>query len=164
MCGSEHTLGGPINYRTLNSSSKIAELKHTLMHKCMTFSASRLCHRFLISAWSGSTRYHNALPKKVSSDVKSLYNDCLMHSVFAKNLNLSQDEDSDTQIHTIHYFIAEIHPVSIHWRRMHAILLLCWGIRCLNTLLSYTQHYYIVVVYTTLIHCWAIPNPYTLLR
>ena len=32
MCGSKHTLGGPKNYRTLNSTSKIAEFKHTLMH------------------------------------------------------------------------------------------------------------------------------------
>ena len=32
--------------KTVNSSSKIEASKHTLMHKCTTFSASRLLHRF----------------------------------------------------------------------------------------------------------------------
>ena len=35
---------------------------------CTTFSASRLFRRFSMSARSGSTRYHNALPNKISSD------------------------------------------------------------------------------------------------
>ena len=30
-----------------------------------------------------------------------------MHSVFAENFNLSQVKDSGTQIHTLHYYIAE---------------------------------------------------------
>ena len=68
VCGSKHTLGGPINYRYLNSSSKIAEIKHTLMHKCAKISTSRLFHHFLMSARSGSTRYHNALPNKINTD------------------------------------------------------------------------------------------------
>ena len=68
MYRSKHTLGGPINYRTMNSSSKIAELKHNLMHKCTTFLASRLFHRFSMSALSGSTPYHNALSNKISSE------------------------------------------------------------------------------------------------
>ena len=68
MCGPKPTLGGPINYRTLNYSSKNAELKHTLLHKSTTFSASRLFHSFLMSARSGSTRYHNSLPNKMSTD------------------------------------------------------------------------------------------------
>ena len=101
MCGSKHTLGDAINYQTLNSSSKFAELLHTLMHKCMTFSASRLVHHLLVSARSGSTRYHIELPNKISSDRTSKYIDGLMHSVFAENLNLSQSKDLDTQIHTI---------------------------------------------------------------
>ena len=33
--------------------------------------------------------------------------DELMHSVFAENFNLSQVKDSGTQIHTLHYYIAE---------------------------------------------------------
>ena len=125
MCGSEHTLGGPINYRTLNSSSKIAELKHSLMHKCTTFSASRLFHCFLMSARSGSTRYHNALPNKINSDGTSYYIDGLLHSVFAESLKLSQDKELDAQIHTIHYLIAELYLVLIQWLRVHAILILC---------------------------------------
>ena len=68
MCDSKHTLGGPINYGTLKSFEEIAELKLTLMHKCLTFSASRLFHRFLMSAQSGSTRYHNQLSKNIISD------------------------------------------------------------------------------------------------
>ena len=35
----------PINYQTLQSSSKIAHLKRTLMHKSETSSPSRLFHR-----------------------------------------------------------------------------------------------------------------------
>ena len=30
-----------------------------------------------------------------------------MHSVFAENFNLSQVKDSGTQIHTLHFYIAE---------------------------------------------------------
>ena len=45
-----------------------AELKHTLLHKCTTFLASRLVHRFLVCARCGSTRYHNALRNKINSD------------------------------------------------------------------------------------------------
>ena len=139
MFGSKQTLGGLINYPTPYSSSKIAELKHTLMHKCTTFSASRLFHRFLMSARSGSTRYHTALPNKINSNRTSYYNEGFMHSVCAESLNLSQVKDSDIQFHTIHYYIAEIYPVSLHWWGVYAILLLCWGLRWLNTLLSYTQ-------------------------
>ena len=139
MFGSKQTLGGLINYPTPNSSSKIAELKHTLMHKCTTFSASRLFHRFLMSARSGSTRYDTALPNKINSNLTSYYNDGFMHSVCAENLNLSQVKDSDIHFLTIQYYIAEIYPVSLHWWGVYAILVLCWGLRCLNTLLSYTQ-------------------------
>ena len=62
------------------------ELNQTLMDKCTTFSASRLFHRFLMSARSGSTRYHKALPNKISSDRTSYYLDGLMHWVFAQKL------------------------------------------------------------------------------
>ena len=75
-----------------------------------------------------------------------------LHSVFAEGLNFSQVKDTDTQIRTIHYNIAEIYLVLKHLWGLYATLLLCWGIRCLYTLLSYTQHYYIVVVYSTLSH------------
>ena len=115
MCGSKHNLVGPIQYRTLNSSSKFAELKHILMHKCTTFSASRRVHRFLMSARVGSTRYHIALPSKFSSDRTSYYIDCIMHSVIAGGLKLTQSKDSDTQFHTIPYYIAQKNPVLIHW-------------------------------------------------
>ena len=138
MCGSKHTLEGPINYRNLKSGSKISELKHTLMHKCTTISASRLFHRFLTSARSGSKRYHITMSNKISSDRTSKYIDCLMHSVFAEISNLSQLKDSGPQIHTIPYYIAEVYPVLIHWWGVYAIFLLCWGKRYLITLQSYT--------------------------
>ena len=73
-------------------------------------------------------------------------------------------KDSGTQIHTIQYYIAEIYHVLIHWWGVYVILLLCPGTRYLITLFSYTRHYYILVVYCTLTHCWAIPNPNTMLR
>ena len=104
---------------------KIAALKHTLVHECTTFSVLWLFHRFLMSARSGSTRYNNALPNKVSSDCIACYLDGLMHSVFAESLNLSQVEEPGTHIHTIHYYIAEKYPVLVHWWAIYAILLLC---------------------------------------
>ena len=125
MCGSKHTLAGPINYRSLNSCSKIAKLKHILMRKCTAFSVSRLFHRCLLSALPGSTRYHNSLPNKISSYRTSYYIVGLMHSVFAESLNLSQLKDSNTKIHTMQSYIAEIDPVLIHWWRVYAVLILC---------------------------------------
>ena len=142
MCGSKHILAAPINYQTPNSSSKIADLKHTLMQQSTSFSASRLFHRFLMSARSGSRRYHNALPNKIISDCTSYYIDGLLHSVFAESLNLSQVKDSDSQSHNIHYHLAEIYPVLIHW--------------CMLS-------YYFAEVYATLFFCGAIPSIITLL-
>ena len=115
MCGSKHTSGGSIKYRTLNSSSKIAELKHTLIHKCTIYSSSRLFHQFLMSARSGSTRYHNVLSNEISSYRTSYYIDGPVHSVFAENLNLCQVKGSGTQIPNIHYYIEEIYPFLIYW-------------------------------------------------
>ena len=103
-----------MNYRKLNSSSKIAETKHTLMHECTTFSASRLFQCFTMVAQTGSTRYHNTLSNKISSDCTSYYIEGpvhSMHSVFAESLNLSQFKDSGTQIYTTLYYIAEINLV-----------------------------------------------------
>ena len=48
-----------------------------------------------------------------------------MHSVFAETKNLSQVNDSGTQILTIQNYIAEIYPVLKHWLGMYAVLLLC---------------------------------------
>ena len=45
-----------------------------------------------------------------------------MHSVFAGSSNLSQSKDSDTQMHTIPYYIAEKYPVLMHWWGVYAIL------------------------------------------
>ena len=163
MGGSKHTLGGSMKYWTLNSFSKTAEIKNTLMHKCTIYSTSGLFRHFLIPPRSGSTRYHNALSNEISSDRTSLYVDGPMHSVFAKNLNLSQFKGSRTQIQIIRYYIEEIYSILIHWWGVYAILLLCWGKRCFLTLLSYTQHQYVAEVYSTSIHCWAVPNLNTLL-
>ena len=94
------------------------------MQKYTNFSASRPSHHFLKSAWSGFPRYHNAMPNKISSAGTSYYIDGLMHSVFAESLRLSQVKDSDTQVHTIQNYIAQIYPVLIHSCRVYAILLL----------------------------------------
>ena len=40
-----------------------------------------------------------------------------------KNPFFAQFNDSDSQIHTIHFYITEIHPVLIHWWIVYAILL-----------------------------------------
>ena len=116
LCGSKSTLGGSIKYQTLNSTSNTAKLKHTLMHKGTTFSTTRLFHRFLLSAWSGSTRCQKLLSNKISSDRTSCYLDGPMHtmlSVFALKLNSIQLKDSGTQILTIYYYITEVYPVLV---------------------------------------------------
>ena len=95
------------------------------MHKCTIYSTSGLFLHFLISPWSGSTRYHNALSNEISSDRTSFYVDDRMHSVFAQNLNLSQLKGSSTQIQIIQYYIEEIYSILIHWWGVYAILLLC---------------------------------------
>ena len=80
----------PITYQTLNSPSKLAELKPGLMHKCTTFSASSLFCRFLMSALSGSTSHYITSSNTISSDRTSEQIDCLIHSihsVFAENPN-----------------------------------------------------------------------------
>ena len=125
MCGSKHDLGGPIHYQTLNSSSKFEQLSHTLMHKCTRFSASRRAHRFLMYARAGSTRYHNSLPHKIISYRTSYYIDGIKHPILAGSFNLSQSKESNTQIHTIPYYIAEQYLVLIHSWGVYAILLLC---------------------------------------
>ena len=125
MCRSKNTLGGPINYRALNSSTQIAQLKRTLMHKCTSFSVSKLVHRFLMSTLSGCTRYHNALPNKINSDRTSYYIEGLVHSVSDENLNVYQVKGWGAQIHTIYYYFAETNHVLIPWWGVHANLLLC---------------------------------------
>ena len=107
MRASEHTVGGPIKHRSLSASSNNAELKHTLKHKCTTFSTSMLCHRFLMSAQFGSARYQNSLSNELISDLTSKYIDGLMHSVFTEGICLSEVKESGAQIHTIQNYIAE---------------------------------------------------------
>ena len=93
-----------------------------------------------MSARSGSTLRHNALPNKINLDRTSIYIDVLVHSVFVESLYLTLLRDSDSQIHSLQYFIAEKYYVLKPWWGVYAILLLCWGIQCLITLLSYIQH------------------------
>ena len=59
---------------------------------------------------------------------------------FCRKKFLSQVQDSNNQIHTIQFYIAERYLVLKHSWRVYAILLLCWDTRCLITMLSYTQH------------------------
>ena len=141
-----HILGGPIYCQTLSSFSLIAELKHTLMHKSTKFPASRLFHLFWISAGSGSTRYHNTLSDKISSDRTSYYIGGLMHSmqsVFAENLNLSQALGHPYPYHTLLQsgFLTWLNP-------------LVGSVRYLISLLRCTLPYYSVEPYPTFLNCW----------
>ena len=88
---------------------------------------------------------------------------------FWQNQNISQVKDSDTQIRTMQYFIAEKYPVLLHWWIVYAFSLKpaslhFWAIPNFSTLLSYTQSCHIVEVYPTLKHCWAINCLRTLLN
>ena len=77
-----------------------------------------------------------------------------MHSVFAQNFNLFQVKDSDTQIHTLHYYIAE---------NMACLNTFVGSVRYLFTLLRYTLPYYSVELHPALIHCCGILYPNTLM-
>ena len=88
-----------------------------------------------MSARSGFTRSHNALVNKISSDCTSWYTDDPMHSVFAESKNLSQVKDSNNQIHTIQFYIAERYLVFNTFVE---------SVRYLITLLRYTLPYYYV--------------------
>ena len=55
-----------------------------------------------------------------------------MHSVFTENFNLSQVKDSGTQIHTLHYYIAE---------KIAYLNTFVGSVRYLFTLLRYTLPY-----------------------
>ena len=59
------------------------------------------------------------------------------------------------------FLIAELYLVLIQWLAVYAIFVLCWGLRCLSTLWSYTQLWKYAEIYCTSIHCRAIPNPNT---
>ena len=121
-------LACPLGYRKDNLSSFFAELKHTMMRKCTTFSSSGLFHRVLRSARTGSTRHQKTLWSGISADCTSNYLDGLMdamHLIFAESLNLSQVKDPVTQIHNILYYIAEVYPLLKHWCGVYAALLHC---------------------------------------
>ena len=124
MCGSKQTLGGPINYRTLNSYSIIAELKHTLMHKCTSFSASMRFHRFLMFARFAFTGYHKTVSNKISSDRISYYVDGLMqsiHSVLCRKPKLFSSQGLG-------------YPIPYH------TLIQCGKLPCLNTLMGSVRY------------------------
>ena len=108
-----------------------------------------------MSAMSGFTRSHNALANKISSDRASEYIDGLMHSVFAKTFKLLQVKDSGTQIHTLHYYIAE---------NIACLNTFVGSVRYIFTLLRYTLTYYSVELYQELLHCCGILYPNTLLE
>ena len=57
-----------------------------------------------------------------------------MHPDFAQTLNLSQVKHSNTQIYTIHSYIAE----KYYFAEVNAALLLCWAIPSINTFFWYT--------------------------
>ena len=117
-----------------------------------------------MSAQSGFTHSHNALANKINSERILQYIDGVMHSIFAGNFDLSQVKNSGAQIHTLQYYIAE---------NVACLTTFVGSVRHLFTLLRYTLPYYSIelyqqlynfVEYSTLIHCWTIPNTNTLLR
>ena len=113
-----------INYRTLNSSSKIAELINGLILKYTTFSASSLFHRFLLSARSGSKCYYINC-RTQSARIAHHNTITVLYTLCTPFLPKAQTYlNSGTQIHTMHYYIAGIYPVLMHWWGVYAILLL----------------------------------------
>ena len=77
-----------------------------------------------------------------------------MDSVFAENFNLSQVKDSGTQIHNLHYYIAE---------NIACLNTFVGSVRYLFTLLRYTLPYYSFQLYPALIHCCGVLYPNILL-
>ena len=114
----------------LYSSSFVSKFKRTLKHRCTTLSTSSLIQRFLLPARTGSTHYHKTLSNKTGSDRTSYYINDLMHSVLTERLTLNQAKDSDTQVHTLRYFIAEVCRVLEHWWGVYSNLKLGPGLSC----------------------------------
>ena len=52
----------------------------------------------------------------------------------------------------------------LHYRSIPSLNTLVGSVRYLITLLKYRLFHYIVELYRTFLHCWATPNPNTLLR
>ena len=77
-----------------------------------------------------------------------------MLSIFAEHFKLSHAKDSGTQIHTLHYYIAE---------NIACLNTFVGSVRYLYTLLRYTLPYYSVELYPALIHCCGILYPNTLM-
>ena len=129
----------PLFSRTHNTSSNIADSKHTLIHKCRTNSILMYIHRLSLSALSGSTRYQNTLSNRNRSDRTSQDFDSLLHSMHSasvETLTVSQVKDSGTRIHTVYFRILKVYPALMHWCGMYAVLSVWLGLHCLNTMLS----------------------------
>ena len=125
------------------------------MHNCTTFWWASRLFTFFLSARTGSTCQHNTLSNKIISDCASWNIDGLMHSVFAGSLTVCQVRDSVTPIHTIHYHKnAEVYSVLLH----------CWDVPNLKTLLRHILSYYNAELFSILKHCWSIYCPFTLLN
>ena len=147
MCDSKHTLGGPINYRTLYLSSKDAQLKHTLIHKCTTFSASRLVHRFFsfCTVWLYTLSQCNAEKNQLG-----LHNiiHCWSYALgFCWKLKLvsKQGLGHSNPYHTL-----------THFGRTPCLSTLLGSVPYPIILLRYTLAYYSVQLYPALTHCCGI--------
>ena len=64
---------------------------------------------------TGSIRFHKKIATKSARIVHPNTLTVLNSQFFAENLILSEVKDLGTKIHTIHYYIAEVYPVLIHW-------------------------------------------------
>ena len=104
---------------------------------------------------TGSTRFHNAL-RKINLFGSHLLIHWRTHKLgFCRNPNpisirrLGQPNPN--------YFL-------LHYRSIPCLNTLVGSVRYLLSLLKYSLFHYIIELQPTFLHCWAIPNPNTLLR
>ena len=103
---------------------------------------------------TSSTRYHNTLWVKIGLDRPSkTLTDAYIRFCRKPNLNSIQWLGHPIAIHLF-----------VHYQNTPCLITLVGSLRYPITLLKYRLFYWIVELYPTLLHCWAILNPNTMFR
>ena len=164
----------PLKSRTHNSSSILAEVKQTSMHKSTKFSASKLVQRSLMFAQTGYTRYHKTSLNKIGLAYTCQYIEGFTHSVFAENTSLHQVKDLGTQIQNLSRYSVELFPSLKKCSAIPNLIRMLshsqfqnkaelfpdqinyWSTPCLITFFRYTLSYYKAELFPILLHCWCV--------
>ena len=142
MCGSKHTSG-----TSQNSSSIRVELKHSLINRCATFSASRKTHCFY-QCWQGLVLHAIIIHCRTKS-ARITNPDTLMvsHTWFWPKVYSKIKSRTQVSKHIPYHYILIL----------FSILKKRWAFPNLHTLrMTYSHFHYIAELFPILIHCWGL--------